>query len=226
MLNIIFLVAAIVGGTVMVCQFVLTLMGMGDDGGVAAHDAGAGFDGSDIGADVGGDLAGDFDGGVIEHHTSAATAADGEFVHTDSSWLFGVLSFRTLITGAAFFGVAGRAAKASDASNGTALVIALGAGLAAMYGMYWLMRAIAGLTSSGNQRISSALGRRATVYIPIPADRKGAGKVQISMQNRIVEFQAVTDEPERLKTGETVEVVAITGSDQVRVRRVAQVVEA
>jgi len=218
-LNTIFLIAAIVGGTVMVCQFVLTLMGMGDDGGLDAHDAGAGFDGSDIGADFNGD-------GVADHPTSAHTAADGEFVHPDSSWLFGVLSFRTLITGAAFFGVAGRAAKASDVSNGTALVIALGAGLAAMYGMYWLMRAISGLTSSGNQRISAALGRRATVYIPIPADRKGAGKVQISMQNRIVELQAVTDEPQRLKTGETVEVVAITGSDQVRVRRVAEVVEA
>jgi membrane protein implicated in regulation of membrane protease activity len=219
MLNIIFLVAAIVGGTVMVCQFVLTLMGLGDDGGLDAHDAGAGFDGGDFGADLNGD-------GVVDHPTAAHTAADGEFVHADSSWLFGVLTFRTLITGAAFFGVAGRAATASNLSNGTALVIALAAGMAAMYGMYWLMRAIAGLTSSGNQRISSALGQRATVYIPIPGDRKGAGKVQISMQNRIVELQAVTDEPARLKTGETVEVVAITGSDQVRVRRVAQVVEA
>jgi membrane protein implicated in regulation of membrane protease activity len=221
MLNVIFLIAAVVGGTVMVCQFVLTLMGMGDDGGFEGHDAAAGFDGGD----VGGDAAGDFHG-AGEHHTSAATAADGEFVHHDSSWLFGVLSFRTLITGAAFFGVAGRAAKASDVANGPALMIALGAGLVAMYGMYWLMRTISSLTSSGNQRISSALGRRGTVYIPIPADRQGVGKVQLSMQNRIVELRAVTDEPDRLKTGETVEVVAITDSDQVRVRRVAQVVEA
>lgn len=215
MLNLIFLLAAIVGGTVMVCQFVLTLSGMGDDGGVDAHDAGAGFDGGDVSGD----------GAPSDHHTSASSAADGDFVHPDSSWLFGVLSFRTLITGAAFFGVAGRAATASGLSNGMALIVASGFGLAAMYGMYWLMQGISGLASSGNQRISSALGRRATVYLPIPADRAGAGKIQISMQNRIVELQAVTDEPDRLITGETVEVVAITGSDQVRVRRVPHAVE-
>lgn len=220
MLNVVFLIAAVVGGTVMVCQFVLTLLGLGDDGGLAHH-ADAGFDGS---LDAGGDGFDAGDAGTLghaaqQHATSAATAADGEFHHADSSWLFGVISFRTLVAAAAFFGVAGRAAASAGAGNGAALAIAVAAGLAAMYGMYWLMRGIAGLTSSGNQRIASALGRLGTVYVPIPADRKGAGKIQLSMQNRIVEFQAVTDEPDRLKTGEAVEVVAIAGSDTLRVRR-------
>lgn len=218
MLNNIFLIAAVIGGTVMVCQFVLTLMGMGDDVSDPGH-ADSGFDGN-VDADF------EVADSTGHHHTPAATAAGGEFQHADSSWLFGVLSFRTLIAAAAFFGVAGRAATAAGLANVPALAVALAAGVAAMYGMYWLMRGIAGLTSSGNQRISSALGRRATVYIPIPADSKGAGKVQLTMQNRIVEFQAVTDEPERLKTGETVEVVAIAGSDVVRVRRVAAAVGA
>jgi hypothetical protein len=88
------------------------------------------------------------------------------------------------------------------------------------------LRQISRLASSGNERIVNALGRRATVYIPIPADGRGAGKVQLSMQNRIVEFQAVTDGPEPLKTGEAVEVVAVSGSDMVRVRRLAEPVEA
>lgn len=218
MLNAIFLIAAVIGGTVMVCQFVLTLLGMGDDLSDPGH-ADAGFDGA---------MDADFDGAdaTIHHHTSAATAADGEFQHPDSSWLFGVISFRTLVAAGAFFGVAGRAATSAGFANVPALAIALAAGLAAMYGMYWLMQGISGLTSSGNQRISSALGRRGTVYIPIPAESKGAGKVQLSMQNRIVEFQAVTDGPERLKTGESVEVVAIAGNDVVRVRRVVEAVVA
>jgi hypothetical protein len=46
------------------------------------------------------------------------------------------------------------------------------------------------------------------------------------MQNRIVEFQAVTEEPEPLKTGETVEVVEVSGSDRVRVRRIVEPVGA
>jgi hypothetical protein len=63
------------------------------------------------------------------------------------------------------------------------------------------------------------------VYIPIPASRKGAGKVQLSMQNRIVEYQAVTEEDEPLKTGQAVQVVGIVASDIVKVRRAAQTVE-
>jgi membrane protein implicated in regulation of membrane protease activity len=95
-----------------------------------------------------------------------------------------------------------------------------------MYGMYWLMRGISQLTSSGNQRIRNAVGCKATVYIPIPAAHAGAGKVQLSMQNRIVEYQAVTEDAEQLKTGEEVVVVGVAGSDLVRVRRAAETVGA
>ena len=91
-----------------------------------------------------------------------------------------------------------------------------------MYGMYWSMRAVAGLASSGNERISNAVGRRGTVYIPIPAGNAGAGKVQLSMQNRIVEFQAVTDESDRLPTGAKVEVIGVAGSDTLHVRRIEE----
>jgi len=220
MLSTIFLIAAVIGGTVLVCQFVLTLLGMGDEG----ADAGADFT-SD--AQFDGDLAGDSmdAAAAYDQQTSLADAADSEYQHADSSWLFGVLSFRTLVAAAAFFGVAGRAALSAGYGQSTSLVIAGLVGLCAMYGMYWLMRLIAGLTSSGNERIRNALGRQATVYIPIPAGRKGAGKVQLSMQNRIVEYQAVTEDEEPLKTGQSVQVVGIVGSDIVKVRRAAQPVE-
>ena len=222
MLSTIFLIAAVIGGTVLVCQFILTLLGMGDDG------ADAGVDG-DFSSDAqfDGDLAGDSmdAGAAYDQQTSLADAADGEYQHADSSWLFGVLSFRTLVAAAAFFGVAGRAALSAGYGQPTSLVIATLVGLCAMYGMYWLMRMIAGLNSSGNERIRNAVGRQATVYIPIPAGRQGAGKVQLSMQNRIVEYQAVTEDEEPLKTGQSVQVVGIVGSDIVKVRRAAQPVE-
>jgi membrane protein implicated in regulation of membrane protease activity len=217
MLDTIFILAAVVGGTVMVCQFVLTLLGLGDDmDGGGVHD---------VSGDAGDVFAGGGDGVPGDQHTSVATAADGQ-LHPDSSWLFGVLSFRTLVTAAAFFGLAGMAGLRSGLSQGVALTLALVAGLAAMYGMYWLMQGISQLSSSGNQRIANAVGRRATVYIPIPAEKSGAGKVQISMQNRIVEFLAVTDEAYRLKTGETVEVIGVAGSDTVEVRRAPEVAHA
>jgi membrane protein implicated in regulation of membrane protease activity len=213
-LNTFFLVAAVIGGTVMVCQFALTLLGMDNDlSGDGGHHGGGGGHGHDVGHVV------------VDHPGDLAAINDADAHHSDSSWLFGVVSFRTLIGALTFFGLAGKTATSAGLSDAWALLIAVAAGVGAMFGMYWLLRAISGLESSGNQRISAALGRRATVYIPVPADSQGAGKVQMSMQNRIVEFQAVTDEPERLKTGETVEVVAIAGSDVVRVRRIVQAVE-
>jgi membrane protein implicated in regulation of membrane protease activity len=151
--------------------------------------------------------------------------ADGDYVHPDSSWLFGVVSFRTLVAAAAFFGISGKAALSAGYAQSTSLILATVVGVCAMYGMYWLMRLVAGLSSSGNERIGNAVGRTATVYVRIPAGRTGAGKVQLSMQNRIVEYQAVTDDDEPLKTGETVQVVSVTGSDTVQVRRAAETVQ-
>jgi membrane protein implicated in regulation of membrane protease activity len=209
MLDTIYLVAAVLGGTVLVCQFVLTVVGLGGEG----HDAG--FDGSDLPDDLG-----------ASHHTSMSTAADADFSHTDSSWLFGVLSFRTLIAAAAFFGVTGKATLAAGFQQSTSLVFAVLVGMGAMYGMYWLMKLIGSLNSSGNERIENALGQTATVYIPIPADGKGLGKVRLTIQNRIVEYPAMTDDDARLSTGESVEVVDITGNGVVCVKRVAEVVDA
>lgn len=223
MLDTIFLIAAVVGGTVLVCQFMLTLFGMGHDGADLGHDIGDMHGGDFHGGELHGDgaLSGEYhDGAVVgDHHTPIGAAADAQ--HPDSSWLFSVLSLRSLVAAAAFFGVAGKAARSAGYTEATSLILATLVGVAAMYGMYGIMRLIGSFSSSGNERIGNAVGRRARVYVPIPERRKGAGKVQLTMQNRIVEFQAVTDESERLATGESVEVVGVAGSDVVAVRRVA-----
>lgn len=215
MLDVFFIVTAVVGITVLACQFVLTIVGLGD------HGDGAGF--GDVGDvhSVDGDVSGHDAVAPSDHHTTVGTAADGQ-LHPDSTWLFGVVTFRTMVSSAAFFGLAGMAALRSGFSSSSSLILAAAAGVAAMYVTYWSMRTIAGLASSGNERIGNAVGRFATVYIPIPADQKGAGKVQLSMQNRIVEFLAVTDDSDRLSTGLKVEVVGVVGSDTVTVRRAVE----
>lgn len=212
MLDILFLIAAIVGGTVMVCQFLLTLLGMGDDGSALGDAAG---DLADVDLDVAGD-----------HQTPLSHASDAEYQHTDGSWLFGVLSFRTLIAAAAFFGITGKAALSAGYPQTIALVLAVLVGIGAMYGMYFLMRSISQFTSSGNEEIAQAPGKTATVYVPVPAAGAGAGKIQLAMQNRTVEYQAVTADETPLATGETVEVVRVTGSDTVEVRRLRETVDA
>jgi hypothetical protein len=208
MLSTIYLVAAIIGGTILVCQFVLALIGLGHDG-------------VDLSHHVGGDFHADTHvGGAIDGHHDGTTHDDTD--HADSTHLFAVVSFRTLVAAAAFFGVTGLATLEAGFPATTTLVMAVAAGTFAMYGMYRLLRLIAGLGSAGNERIGNAVGLTGTVYIPIAASGKAAGKVQLSMQNRIVEYQAVTDECEPLKTGETVRIVGIKNGDTVQVCRVSQ----
>ena len=221
MLDTLFLITAVVGGTVMVCQFLLTMLGMGDDG--------ADFADGDVGGDVGID-AGDFDagGGDVDvdvdvdgdHHTPIHHAADADVDHPGSSWLFQVLSFRTVVAAITFFGLGG--AWSSSVGHGPvqALAIATLAGFMALYGMYSLMKAIYGLQSSGNVDIRNAVGQPAKIYIPVPPSGSGKGKVQVTLQGRTMEYEAVSDDAETLSTGENVVVDEVVGSDVVRVMRV------
>src|SRR5260370_39010779 len=82
-----YLLCALVGGTLVICQFLLTLLGLGGH-----HDAGGDHDIS--GHDAGGHDAAGHDTDHDQHvHSSAA------------SWFLSVLTFRTLTAGGAFFGL-------------------------------------------------------------------------------------------------------------------------
>lgn len=212
MLDTVFLVAAIVGGTIMVCQFLLTFLGMGDD---ASGDFSAD---ADVGVDVGGDM--DVSGDVAtdaDHHTSWGQAGDADLGHPDASKIFEILSFRSVVAAVAFFGFAGKASQASGLSDNKALLIGLAAGIGAMYGVYWIMMQIYKLRTAGNENIQNALGQPASVYVAIPGQGGGMGKIHLLMQNRTVEYQAVTEQETPLKSGDQVIVVDILGPDKVLV---------
>lgn len=217
MLYTIFLLTALIGGTVMVCQFLLTMLGMSDaDGGIGDVDAG---DFGDAGADMG-----DFDGAMDadvdgDHHTSIHHAADADIDHPASARLFQVLSFRAIVAALTFFGLGGLGALSKGYSATIALMVATLAGCAALYGMYKLMKAIYSFQSSGNVNLRNAVGRAAKIYVPVPASGDGKGKVLINVQGRTMELEAVTDEAERLVTGEDVVVERIIGDDVVKVAR-------
>ncbi len=217
MLDTLFLMAAVVGGTVMVCQFLMTMLGLGDDG--------ADFGDGDVGGDVGVDV-GDFDGGGDmdldvdgDHQTPMHHAADADVDHPGSSWLFQVLSFRTIVAALTFFGLGGAWSSSSGHTEALALMIAFAAGGGAMFAMYHLMKAIYNLQSSGNVDIRNAVGQPAKIYIPVPSAGEGKGKVQVTLQGRMMEYEAITDDDEKLNTGENVIVEAVVGSDIVKVMR-------
>jgi membrane protein implicated in regulation of membrane protease activity len=165
---------------------------------------------------TGGDDGGDLDLGDAD----ASVDADGD--HDHGFWVLEVFTLRTLSAAALFFGLAGMTASTAGLSPTTSIVIASGAGAAALYGVYWLFKqTFRLLQSSGNEDIRNALGTSARVYVSIPPAESGAGKVHVVVQGRTAEYQAVTDQSETLAAGDAVEIVQIINSDTVRVVRQA-----
>ena len=172
-----FIACAAAGGTVMVLQLILTLVGLAGD-----HDVG-------------------------DHHLA------GDYADHGSSVFFGILSFRSVVAAVTFFGLGGMVATSSGLPVYAAVLVGCGIGSAAMVLVAWLMRLLHTLGEAGNVRIDSAVGEMATVYLSIPGKRKGAGKVTVRLQNRTMEYQAVTAGDKTLPTGARVVVVGIVGSD-------------
>ena len=187
-----FLVCAVVGGTLLVCQFLLSLFGIGDHG----------ADGHDAHFEHGGHDHGHGDHG---HGNSSASA-----------WLFSLLTFRSVVSAMTFFGIAGMAATRADWSRPATLVGAAAAALVTMLLVAAMMRSVVKLQSEGNLHIENAVGQTGTVYLTVPGNKTGVGKVTLSLQNRTAEFQAVTFQ-DQLPTGSKVVVVDVIGPETVEV---------
>lgn len=128
-----------------------------------------------------------------------------------------LLSVRSVAAGVGFFGLAGVAALSLGFPGFLAVASGATAGAAALIGTAFLMRQIVRLDSDGSIRLERAIGNPAIVYLTIPPQRTGPGKVQISLQGRTVEIGAVTSESESLNTGSSVVVVSVVDPDTVEV---------
>jgi len=187
-MNTLFLLCAVVGGSVLVLQTILLVFGAGMD--------------SDLDAD------GDFD--ALDGADSALDVADAHesFVQ--------VLSFKTVVAFLTFFGLVGLACEQAEMTPAWTLSLAIGAGLIAVYIVAWLMAGLARLQSKGNLELSNAVGCRGTVYLRVPAQQSGVGRVTVAVQGRTVECKAVTAGAE-LATGTTVVVRALAAADTLEV---------
>lgn len=127
-----------------------------------------------------------------------------------------LLSVRALSAGLGFFGVGGMAGLATGLGLLAALPLAIALGLGATIATAMATRAMLRLEDDGSVSIHGAVGTTGTVYLAIPGERTGAGKVLLTLQNRTVEYQAVTSE-RALPTGTSILVVDVVGPDTVDV---------
>ncbi len=139
--------------------------------------------------------------------------------HAVSTYFFGILSFRSVIAGIAFFGIGGLIGVSAGFPPIISIWFGIGMGLPAMILVGLLMQVMYKLKSDGSLNMNNAIGSQGTVYLGIPENNTGIGKVTISIQNRTLELNAVTMEEEAITTGTLIEVCELIDQNTVQVKR-------
>lgn len=218
-----FLMVAVPSTVILLIQSVMTFIGLGEHG----------TDGSDSGASGGGDaVGGHFDmngalhGGLHDAGTDGSAMGwhdigssdghvDGHAAHANVQHGmdgFRFFTVRGIIAFLAVFGWTG-AALMGAVIPVLVFLIAFLSGLAAMVLIGLAFYAIVKLQAQGNLDYRFSIGLQGEVYLPVPPDRSGMGKVNITLQERLVEADAITDDMERLPTGSRIRVVGLSGNN-------------
>lgn len=141
----------------------------------------------------------------------AADAADGMDADADLGHSSGLplLSVRAVTSALLIFGLVGLAGARSGWPNTASLAIATLSGISILVLVAWIMTLYSKLDSSGTMDPRKAIGTVGRVYLRIPGQSTGKGKITVEVQGRSVEFDAYT-EGDELPTGAAVRVVRMT----------------
>lgn len=165
-------ILACAASVILVVQLVLMLFGLGND------------------ADFDTDTSIDFDGGDDVFNDGGIADAGG----------LRLVSFRTVI---AFLAVGGWFTYTMEFFMAWyfALLIGIAAGVGAAIGVAYLLKAILKFQSEGTRQMKFAVGSVAEVYLTVPANRAGSGKIHVVVQESLTEVEAVSDNDEPIPTG-------------------------
>lgn len=157
----------------------------------------------------------DADGVDITGNGIGDTPGDGG---ADGLALF---SLRGIMAMAAVGGWSGLVMYEAGINLTVTVVLAAAFGFMALVGIAYLMKLAARLQQDGTLDLGYAIGKVGTVYIPIPAEMKGSGKISLTMQERFIEVDAMTTCGRKLTTGESVRVTATNENGMVVVEPVS-----
>lgn len=132
---------------------------------------------------------------------------------------FQLFTFRNFINFFLGFGWTAIALRPEIDNTFLLLFIAVIVGALLVTAVMMIFKWLSGMTQTGNITTASAVGCRGTVYLTIPGERQGEGKVQITVQNAIREFDAVTN-GEKLANGTPIKVKEVINENTLLVERI------
>ncbi|MDD2197771.1 MAG: serine protease [Bacteroidales bacterium] len=139
-------------------------------------------------------------------------------VDSDSGVDFQFISLKNFVAFFTVFGWVGLACVYGEMAGWSTVLISTVAGIIMMLIMASIYYFMGKLTESGTLNIKMAIGKTATVYLPIPEKRKTTGKVQLKIQGYRT-LDAMTDDDESIPTGAIVQVVDIINGEILLVKK-------
>ena len=122
-------------------------------------------------------------------------------------------TFRNFVNFFLGFGWAAILLQPSVKSTALLIVLAVLVGIGLVVAVMYLFKWLSSMQQSGNINIyKAAVGCQGKCYLRIPGERTGEGKVQITIQGAVREYNAVTDGDE-IKTGVPVKVVEVINAN-------------
>ncbi|MBR5298623.1 MAG: hypothetical protein IKU36_00035 [Bacteroidales bacterium] len=159
-----------------------------------------------IGADVEMDMDTDFD------------IADGGFEGDPSMNLY---TFRNLVNFLLGMSWTAILLNGQIKSKALLMLIAFAVGAAIVFAVMMMFKGLSKMQQSGNINVfESAVGCSGKVYITVPGERKGQGKVQININNSVREYDALTDSEDELKTGTSIKVTEVLDASTLLVEEI------
>lgn len=136
----------------------------------------------------------------------------------------GLLTFRNFVNFLLGFGWSAILLRESIGSTPLLIVVSVIVGVILVTLVMLLFKWLSGMQEAGNINVfKSAVGCEGKVYLAIPGERSGSGKVQITINDAVREYEAVTDGP-ALATGTTVRVVEVISADTMLVEPIESII--
>lgn len=151
-----------------------------------------------------GDLDGDLDG--------EAGDMPGQGLH--------ILTVRGVVTFLTLFGWGALWLCQTGKPQWLAVFLAVPIGLAGMIGVAVLLQQALRLQYDGTLDLRNAVGCTGLVYLTIPPNRSGPGKVSVTVQEQLREFEACADSERPIPTGRPVRIIGLLEGNTLLVEEV------
>lgn len=147
--------------------------------------------------------------GMGDHDVDVSTDADVVGDATDDAGAMHLLSFRNIIYFLFGMGWAGVSLWHTIENRLLLVMVSLLVGCAFVAIFFVIFRGMMKLQHNGAFDIRDAVGKTVDVYLRIPAQRQGQGKVQVSFNGSVQELDAQTDSTTPIPSGSKVRVTEV-----------------